>query len=67
MDTARKRKATTRLEESDKAFAKRLKDGQNQHQQVQSASETLTSEISTPVTRPGTPANANDANDKDSN
>ena len=67
MDTAHKCKATTRLEESDKAFAKRLKDGQNWHQQVQSASETLTSEISTPVTQPGTPANADDANDKDSN
>ena len=72
MDTAnkeaRKRKATSRLEESTEALTKKLKEAQNRRQYVPSASETSApSRLSTPLTtQPGTPSE-NVENDDDDN
>ena len=66
---ARKRKATSRLETSDKPFTKKLKAAQQQRH-VQSASETSAlSQISTPITtQPGTPTkDIRDDDDNDAN
>lgn len=68
MDTAkdtRKRKTSSRMEESTEAVTKKLKEAQRQRV-LQSSETFVQSQISTPTTQPGTPT-ANENNDNDDN